>query len=112
MCIENTCFQERLLRCWCFDCNKIFLIDGDSPIGSTVCIYCTNKNYDFDLNFRYSRRKKVEIVKRIKRSNECLKISLSHRKINVDRSARFFTGSAFVKEFLIDKSILRLFPKR
>ncbi len=74
MIMEYTCFPENLIRCWCFDCNKIFLTDGNSQIGSTICVYCGNKNYDFDLNFRYSKRgikrKTIRVKKRTVIANE------------------------------------------
>lgn len=50
--------SECVIRCWCFDCGKIFLVNGESAIGESGCSYCRKKNYDFDTNFRYSARRK------------------------------------------------------
>lgn len=56
-------FSEDLIRCWCFDCSKIFFTDGNAPVGFTVCAYCQKKNYDFDMNFRYSGRRRQQAAK-------------------------------------------------
>jgi hypothetical protein len=56
--MEHSGPSENFIACWCFDCKRLFFIPGDSPIRTTVCLYCGNKNYDFDMNSRYSKRKK------------------------------------------------------
>lgn len=53
--MENS-HDEILILCWCFDCKKIFIADGNSQIGSVKCVRCGGKNYDFDMNLKYSMR--------------------------------------------------------
>lgn len=95
--IANWMHPENFLRCWCFDCEKIFYLDGDESCGQSCCCRCRKKNFDFDLNGRYSGRKYRE--------------RLPNRKINTDSSAGFLSGGALIEKDLVYQALLRLFPE-